>query len=158
MPKALKKQDAVRLGFAAEVKDRPESGLGKDTAPAVHAYLHSRNATRLFAELRELGVDLSSHEYREAAGGGEGREAGPFAGKTMVITGTLERYEREELKAVLESLGAKVSGSVSAKTSVVIAGESAGSKLDKARELGIEVWDEVRLLKELSGAGLKADR
>ncbi len=76
-----------------------------------------------------------------------------FAGKTIVLTGTLEHYERTALKDLLKGLGAKVSGSVSSKTSLVIAGESAGSKLDKARELGVEVWDEARLLDALGQAG-----
>jgi DNA ligase (NAD+) len=66
-----------------------------------------------------------------------------------VLTGTLESYERAALQELLEGMGAKVSGSVSSKTTLVVAGPGAGSKLDKARELGIEVWDEARLLKEL---------
>ncbi len=155
MPKALKKEQAVALGFAAEPQDRPETGLGKDTAPAVHAYLHSRAAHRTFDELRAAGVDLTSHDYIKP---GQKRAAasGPFAGKTVVLTGTLENYEREDLSAILESLGAKVSGSVSKKTDLVIAGTSAGSKLDKARALGIETWDETALLKALAASGVEA--
>lgn len=72
-----------------------------------------------------------------------------FAGRTFVLTGTLEKFERAALKDVLEGLGAKVSGSVSKNTDVVVAGEKAGSKLDKAQSLGLEVWDEARLLQEL---------
>ena len=67
----------------------------------------------------------------------------------MVLTGTLQSLTRDAAKQALELLGAKVAGSVSARTDVVIAGEAAGSKLDKALALGIEVWDEARLLKEL---------
>jgi DNA ligase (NAD+) len=70
------------------------------------------------------------------------------------VTGTLEKFGRTEVTAILERAGAKVAGSVSKKTSVVIAGAEAGSKLDKARELGVEVWDEARLLAELAAAGL----
>ena len=66
-----------------------------------------------------------------------------------MLTGTLKSFDRPALTEKLESLGAKVTGSVSKKTHLVIAGEEAGSKLDKARELGIEVWDEAKLLEAL---------
>lgn len=72
--------------------------------------------------------------------------AGPLDGQTAVLTGTLAALTRDEAKARLEALGAKIAGSVSKKTHFVVAGEAAGSKLDKARELGVEVWDEARLL------------
>ena len=70
----------------------------------------------------------------------------PLEGQTVVLTGTLASLSRDEAKAKLEALGAKVAGSVSKKTSFVVAGEAAGSKLDKARELGVQVWDEAQLL------------
>jgi DNA ligase (NAD+) len=71
---------------------------------------------------------------------------GPLAGKTIVLTGTLSSMGREEAGAKLEALGAKLAGSVSKKTAIVIAGEAAGSKLIKAQELGVEIWDEAALL------------
>ncbi|MBN8597975.1 MAG: NAD-dependent DNA ligase LigA [Planctomycetes bacterium] len=148
MPRALKKDRAIELGFPAEPKDRPETSLGKDTAPAVHAYLHSPQARKMFEDLRKLGVSVESTDYR-TPGTGTPAASGPFAGKTIVLTGTLENYERTQLAEILEGLGAKVSGSVSSKTNLVIAGDSAGSKLDKARELGITVWDEAQLQKAL---------
>jgi DNA ligase (NAD+) len=104
------------------------------------------NVAQFFAEahnrdtiqhLRDLGVHWSNYEAKPA-------EALPLAGKTYVITGTLSRA-REDIKADLEALGAKVSGSVSKKTTALIAGESAGSKLDKAQSLGVEVLDEAAL-------------
>jgi len=73
-------------------------------------------------------------------------ETGPLGGQTIVLTGTLSAMTRDQAKDVLERLGAKTSGSVSKKTHLVIAGEAAGSKLDKARQLGIPVWDEARLV------------
>ncbi len=151
----LSKKEAAHLGVVADPPGGQETGLGKDTAPVVHAYLHSPAARRTFEELRAVGVDLSSKDYRDpsaqkgAVGGGAGGGGGVFAGKTIVLTGTLANFERTELSEKLEGMGAKVSGSVSSKTHLVIAGESAGSKLDKARELGVEVWDEARLMKEL---------
>jgi DNA ligase (NAD+) len=77
----------------------------------------------------------------------------PLSGQTVVLTGTMQALSRDEAKEKLEALGAKVSGSVSKKTSFVVAGESAGSKLDKAQELGVPVWDENQLLALLSEHG-----
>jgi len=73
----------------------------------------------------------------------------PFAGKTVVLTGSLSQMSRDDAKARLVELGAKVAGSVSKKTDLVIAGEAAGSKLAKAQELGIEVIDETEMLRLL---------
>ncbi len=150
-PKTLKKDEAVRLGFPEDPKERPETGLGALTAPAVHAYLHSAAALSAFRALRDAGVDLSSHDFAAPGSAGTGS---PFGGKTVVLTGTLERFDRTGLTDLLTGLGAKVSGSVSGKTDLVVAGESAGSKLAKAQSLGIEVWDEARLLAELAKAGI----
>jgi DNA ligase (NAD+) len=152
-PKTLKKDEAVRLGLPVEMADREETGLGNETAQAVHDYLHSKVAAKTFHELREAGVDLSSHDYR--APGKRGGGGGPFDGKTVVLTGTLQNYQREDLKEVLEKLGAKVSGSVSSKTDFVVAGEEAGSKLAKAKELGVAVWDEAKLIAALESAGAR---
>jgi len=75
----------------------------------------------------------------------------PLDGQTFVLTGTLASLSRDEAKERLEALGAKVSGSVSKKTNFVVAGEAAGSKLDKAQELGVTIWDEAQLLALLAG-------
>ncbi|MEM1185253.1 MAG: NAD-dependent DNA ligase LigA [Planctomycetota bacterium] len=161
-PKTLKKSDAAELGFPEDPKERPETGLGVTTAPVVHEYLHSEAATRTFEGLRETGVSLASVEYvdpalaraSEGASSDAAEGLGPFAGKTVVLTGTLERYERRALSDLLEAAGAKVTGSVSKNTDLLIAGAKAGSKLTKAESLGVEVWDETRLLKALGAAGL----
>ncbi|MDX2148953.1 MAG: NAD-dependent DNA ligase LigA [Planctomycetota bacterium] len=178
MPKALSREDAVALGYAPDPKDRPSTELGRETAPAVYAYLHSDVARKTFAELRELGVSLRSREFKAGSrAGAAGSRAAPrselgtatgsgglfespaesgepqrdpfWAGKTVVITGTLDSFDRTTLTETLENLGAKVSGSVSRKTDVLIAGREAGSKLAKATELGIQVWDEARLLQAI---------
>ncbi len=73
----------------------------------------------------------------------------PFAGKTVVLTGSLSQMNRDDAKARLIELGAKVSGSVSKKTDLLIAGEAAGSKLAKAQELGIEIIDEAEMIRRL---------
>ena len=151
MPNAVKSMSAKKRGellgdgVALDESLVVETGLGVETAPVVHAYLHSPAARKTFEDLRGVGVDLTSQDYVEP---GKAAAGGPFAGKTIVLTGSLEHFDRTALTELLESRGAKVSSSVSKKTDLVIAGESAGSKLDKARELGIEVWDEARLLRE----------
>lgn len=134
-----------QFGLDTEINPAPETGLGVDTAPVVHAYLHSAAARKLFEELRALGVDLRSHEYTQSSSAD-----GPFSGKKVVLTGTLKGFKRDELARLLESKGARVSGSVSKKTDIVIAGDEAGSKLDKARELNVPVWTEDDLVRALS--------
>lgn len=158
MPMAVNRMSPRRrkelFGLDEEVHPEYETGLGEDTGPVVHEYLHGKAATHTFEELRKVGVDLTSKDYQAAANRPAAGD-NPFAGKTIVLTGTLANYEREDLKEILEKLGAKVSGSVSKNTDLVIAGESAGSKLSKANELGVTVWDEERLVKGLEEAGVR---
>jgi DNA ligase (NAD+) len=113
--------------------------IGPKMALAISSYL--RQNGELFDELRQLGVD-PEEEIRQTGGG-------PLTGRTFVITGTLDGMTRDEAKALIERAGGKVSGSVSRKTHYLLAGEDAGSKLDKARELGVEVIDRQRLLELL---------
>ena len=123
----------------AEIDD-----VGPVTAASVHEFFHSDAGRHVVSELQSAGVDMTAPQPSpseiEAAGDS------PFAGKTIVITGTLEKFDRKELSEKLRELGAKVSGSVSKNTDLVIAGEKAGSKRDKAESLGIEIWDEEKLL------------
>jgi len=143
-PKTLKKAEAEARGLPADPKERAATGLGRDTAPVIHAYLHSDAAKNTFRALKAAGVSLES-----SSSGGVGAEDSPFAGKTVVLTGSLERFTRDELAERLRGLGASVTGSVSGSTDLLIAGEKAGSKLTKAEKLGVEVWDEARLLRAL---------
>jgi DNA ligase (NAD+) len=107
--------------------------VGPVTAQYIVDYFAGEQSKQLLARLKAAGVEFASNE--QAA---DNR----LSGQTWVLTGTLTRYTRDEAKAKLESLGAKVSGSVSANTSVVLAGENAGSKLDKARELDVKIITE----------------
>lgn len=149
MPMAVNRMSARKrkelFGLDEQIADEYETGLGEETAQVFHAYLHSKPARETFEELRKLGVDLQSHDYTDT----NTQQSSVFTGKKIVLTGSLENFTRPELTDKLESMGAKVSGSVSKNTDLVIAGESAGSKLTKAEALGIEVWDEARLMNEL---------
>ena len=118
--------------------------VGPVVAEALRKFLDQPATRNEIAALRELGVSLDVRDEDRAI---EVRADSPFAGKTVVITGTLS-VERKELQALLEAAGAKASGSVSAKTDFVIAGESAGSKLTKAQSLGVQVLseDDVRVM------------
>ncbi|MEM1109666.1 MAG: NAD-dependent DNA ligase LigA [Planctomycetota bacterium] len=120
--------------------------VGPITAASLHDFLHSDAGRHVIAELKQAGVDLT--EEQPAAPEAAAADS-PFAGKKIVLTGTLEHFKRNDLKAKLETLGAKVSGSVSKNTDLLIAGESAGSKLTKAESLGVEVWDEAKLIANL---------
>ena len=131
--------------LAATVEDLAQtSDVGEVTAASLHGFLHSETGRGVLAALQGAGVELTQRTAAAPAAG-----ANPFAGKTVVLTGTLERFERAGLAEKLTAMGARVSSSVSKKTDLVIAGTSAGSKLDKARELGVTVWDEAALLAAL---------
>ncbi|HZP65957.1 MAG TPA: NAD-dependent DNA ligase LigA [Rudaea sp.] len=117
-----------------------DAGIPADVAERAYAHLATRDAQSLVAR-----SDASARRVLDQIEG-EGPAAGPLDGQTVVLTGTLNSLTRDEAKARLEALGAKVAGSVSKKTSFVVAGAEAGSKLAKAQELGVDVWDEARLL------------
>jgi DNA ligase (NAD+) len=114
--------------------------VGPVVAASVRAFAGEPGNRDLIARLRAAGVNMTSQSPET------GDEAGPLAGKVFVLTGTLSAMTREEAQAALERLGAKVTGSVSKKTSYLVAGSDAGSKLEKARQLGVETLDEQALL------------
>jgi DNA ligase (NAD+) len=120
-------------------------GVGEVIAQAVHDFFRSDSGRHVIAELKRVGVDP-----RQDAGARP--VAGPLSGKTVVVTGTLSRFTREQIEQRIRELGGKSSGSVSAKTSLLIAGDKAGSKLDKARQFGVEVVDEDEFVRRF-GAG-----
>lgn len=121
--------------------------IGEKMADSVVTYFDQEEADELIAELKEYGVNL---EYKGPKPVIAEESDSVFAGKTVVLTGKLEKLSRNEAKEKIEALGGKVSGSVSKKTDYVIAGEDAGSKLTKAGELGVTVWDEEKLIEELN--------
>ncbi|MFG0275327.1 MAG: NAD-dependent DNA ligase LigA, partial [Phycisphaerales bacterium] len=139
-------EDADALRKATREELEQIEGFGPVRAAVLHQWLESDAGRQTLASLKKAKVDLTSREYREP---GDAPADSPFAGMTIVLTGTLEAFTRPDLTDRLEALGAKVTGSVSKKTDLVIAGESAGSKLDKANKLGVEVWDEATLLQRL---------
>ena len=138
--------DALMAATVETLEDLPD--FGEITASSLQEHLAAEPTKEAFRRLADAGVSLESDLYRPP---GEDAEAvdSPVAGKTVVITGTLESTGRKELAERLESLGATITGSVSKKTDLLIAGEKAGSKLQKAVDLGVETWDEARLLTEL---------
>ena len=116
-------------------------GIGPDRAASIGEWFEDNANRKLVAELRELGLQMEAGEEERPV-------EGPLSGQTYVITCTLEDYTREEAKAAIEALGAKVGDSVSKKTAGVIAGEEPGSKLAKAQKAGVPILDE-RALKGL---------
>jgi DNA ligase (NAD+) len=140
--------DWESLRAAARVENAAEEisaigGIGPVVAEAIADFFaEPRNEAALDALIKEVTV-----EPMEAVAAGH-----PLAGQTIVFTGSLEKMTRDEAKAVAERLGAKVSGSISAKTNLVVAGPGAGSKLAKARELGVETVDEDEWIRR-SGSG-----
>jgi DNA ligase (NAD+) len=121
-------------------------GIGPTIAESVARFFaDARNRAEL-ARLRELGVRFEKRAPSARRGAG-----GPLAGKTFVLTGTLADMTRDEAKRRIEERGGKVAGSVSKKTDYVVAGETPGSKLERARELGVEVLDQEGLLALLAG-------
>lgn len=134
------------IAQASEESLQEADEIGPNTAAAVSAWFAHPRHRELVERLRAHGVAFESREPPEAA-----REPGPLAGKTVVVTGTLPGTTREEAEERLEAAGAKVAGSVSRKTDFLVAGEEAGSKLDKARALDVRVvtWEE--MLEIMSG-------
>ena len=118
--------------------------IGSVIAKSVVDYFSNDENINMISDLKKIGVNM---EY-----------SGPievfdeeFSGKTFVLTGTLEKYKRNDLKSIIESKGGYVSGSVSKKTDVVIAGSDPGSKYDNAVKLGITIWNEIDLISKLGG-------
>ena len=118
-------------------------GIGPRVAESVVEFMRRAPNRRLIERLEAHGVDFTRSE--------EGRPTGPLAGKTFVLTGSLDGWSRSQAQAAIERLGGRVTGSVSARTDYVVAGEKPGSKLDKARKAGVQVLDEKAFGKLVGG-------
>src|SRR5262249_51414834 len=136
----IAKADAETLQRAEEV--------GPKVAESIHEFFHEPRNCELVERLRAAGLKFD-HPKKE-------KKAGPFDGLTFVLTGTLASMTREQAAEQIGSNGGKVSGSVSKKTSYVVAGEEAGSKLDKARTLGVPVLTEEEFLRMLGANRMEA--
>ncbi|MFL5977856.1 MAG: NAD-dependent DNA ligase LigA [Gaiellaceae bacterium] len=130
--------DVEKLAAASQEEIQEVEGIGPERAEAIAEWFADKENFRLVGELKELGL-------RFEAGPEERPVEGPLTGSTYVITGTLEGFSRDEARKALEAKGAKVADSVSKKTTGVVAGESPGSKLAKAEQLGVPVLDEAAL-------------
>jgi DNA ligase (NAD+) len=122
--------------------------VGPSIADSVHDFFHNEAGKMVVAELKAVGIDP---QMEVAKADSEPSAAKPFAGKTIVVTGSLAKFKREDIEELIVKLGGRASGSVSKKTSFVVAGADAGSKLAKAKELGVEVISEDEFI-ERAGA------
>ena len=133
-------KEMERLGEAREERLTEVDGIGPEVASSIVRFFTSKEGAKVVRRLEDAGVCMTQPKRRRAADS-------PFTGKTVVVTGTLESMSRKEAQDQIKQLGGKVAGSVSKKTGLVIYGEAAGSKLDKAKELGVETVDEAAFLK-----------
>ncbi len=113
--------------------------IGPVLAESIHRYFHSEIGKKIVDELRTAGLNFGSAAGKKVT---NAPATGKLAGKTLVVTGTLSNYGREEIQELIRQHGGKAASSVSKKTDYVVAGEAAGSKLDKAKELGVKVLTE----------------
>jgi DNA ligase (NAD+) len=135
--------DALMDASVEQLMETPD--VGPVVAESIHTFFRQRHNREVIERLRAAGVSWKEGTPRAA------QATGPFAGKIVVLTGTLAAMSRDEAKERIEGLGGKVTGSVSKKTDFVVAGAEAGSKLDRAKELGVTVLDEQQFL-QLLGA------
>ncbi|MFH1747941.1 MAG: NAD-dependent DNA ligase LigA [Planctomycetota bacterium] len=137
--------DIDRVLAASEAELQEVEGVGPEVASSLRDWLMSDTGQRIIADLQAASVNMT--QPRRA---GE-ESARPLAGKTLVVTGTLQRHGRKEIEELIKRLGGKATGSVSKKTDYLVAGEAAGSKLEKARSLGVPVLTEEQFEQLIKG-------
>jgi DNA ligase (NAD+) len=138
-----------RLAEASEEELIAVEEIGEIMAKAIRVWFRDHEVTKLLGKLRAFGVNFGERDLKGAAPAAEG----PLKGTTWVLTGTLST-SREEAAELIRSNGGKVSGSVSAKTTYVLAGEEAGSKLEKAQKLGVKILNEGAFRKLIEDSSL----
>ena len=160
---AREQRDTALKADIAAIESRLETGglkaklveVGPVAAASVLDYFASPAGKKVLARIRELGITPErgrpAREFIDNASGGGAARAPAFNGKTFVLTGTLPTLTRDKATAKIEALGGKVTGSVSKKTDYVLAGEEAGSKLEKAQELGVKILNEADFIKMCGG-------
>jgi DNA ligase (NAD+) len=122
---------------AATVEQLAETNeIGPIIAESVYAFLHDKFGNESIADLKKHGVDMTAPKQVRTAGDGK------LSGKTLVVTGALQKYTRDQIQELIAQHGGRAASSVSKNTDYLVAGEKGGSKLDKARELGIPILDE----------------
>lgn len=139
--------EAVMAATVAELTEI--DSLGETIAQSIVTYFEQEEVQLLISELRSAGVNLT---YKGITTADLADIDSPFKDKTIVLTGSLSHFNRNEAKARIEALGGKVTGSVSKKTDIVVAGAEAGSKLTKAQELGVTVWNEEQMVAAIEGS------
>ncbi len=141
--------DLRSLQKAQEAEIIALESIGTTIAESVVAYFANQEVHELLDEFENGGVNFAYHGIRQAD---LSAVTSPFKDKTVVLTGKLSHFTREEAKEKIEQLGGKVTGSVSKKTDIVVAGEEAGSKLTKAQDLGVTVWEEAQMVTAIEGS------
>jgi DNA ligase (NAD+) len=131
--------EKLRVATLMEIDAIP--GMGEVVAKSLHDFLHSDAGKKTLDDFAALGLKTTEAQITRT---------GPFAGKSIVVTGTLEKFSRTDIKNLIEKLGGKAVDSVSKSTSFVVAGADAGSKLEKAKKLGVEVIDEQEFLRRVT--------
>ncbi len=131
-----------KIAAATEEELQDVDGVGPEMAKSLRSFFESEAGTQLWRTLAARGVNMTQPESTTAS------PDSPAAGKTFVVTGTLQKYERKEIETLIKQMGGKATGTVSKKTDFLIAGDKAGSKLEKASRLGVTILSEAEFIKQ----------
>jgi DNA ligase (NAD+) len=141
---------AIAKATQAELAEVHE--IGPAIADSVHDFFNNPAGKKTIADLKAVGIDPQMEVKKAAAA------SGPLAGKTIVVTGTLKNFKRDEIEALIQQHGGRAASSVSKKTDFLLAGEEAGSKLEKARQLGVKVISEAEFERLVSCGALRSGK